>query len=149
MADFLFAAWFAWMTPLLTALSSFFEAACNDAVAVSTSPASAASRKRPTRVLSSDLTALLRSRRRSLVRLRLICDLMLATRGNLVVELGTKSWVCLPHLWVPGRERPVSSGSPLEIRHARTGTHRTSTAGRHNAGWARGPGAAPLTLQHQ
>src|SRR5947209_11738011 len=68
------------MTPLLAALSSSFDALCSAVLAVAASPLSAASRKRRTAVFSSDFTALLRSRRRSLVRLRLICDLMLATR---------------------------------------------------------------------
>src|SRR5947209_704911 len=68
------------MTPLLAALSSSFEALSSAVVAVAVSPLSAASRKRRTAVFSSDFTALLRSRRSSLVRLRLICDLMLATR---------------------------------------------------------------------
>src|SRR3954447_2416982 len=68
------------MTPLLAALSSSFVALRSAVAVVAASPLSAASRKRRTAVFSSDFTALLRSRRRSLVRLRLICDLMLATR---------------------------------------------------------------------
>src|SRR3954464_1602815 len=68
------------MTPLLAALSSSLVALRSALVALVASPLSAASRKRRTAVFSSDFTALLRSRRRSLVRLRLICDLMLATR---------------------------------------------------------------------
>src|SRR6476659_437917 len=80
MADLRLAAWFLWMTPLLAALSSSREAVLSWSAAVAASPPSAASRNRRTAVLSSDFTALLRSRRRSLVRLRLICDLMLATR---------------------------------------------------------------------
>src|SRR3954464_7294877 len=68
------------MTPLLAALSSSLVALRRAVVAVAASPLSAASRKRRTAVFSSDFTALLRSRRSSLVRLRLICDLMLATR---------------------------------------------------------------------
>ncbi len=43
MADLRFAAWFLWMTPLLTALSSFFEARTRAAVALSLSPAATAS----------------------------------------------------------------------------------------------------------
>src|SRR5947209_19151839 len=80
MADLRLAAWFLWMTPLLAALSSSLVALRSAVVAAAASLPSAASRKRRTAVLSSDFTALLRSRRRSLVRLRLICDLMLATR---------------------------------------------------------------------
>src|SRR3954462_10557989 len=68
------------MTPLLAALSSSLVALRRAVVAVAAAPLAAASRKRRTAVFSSDFTALLRSRRRSLVRLRLICDLMLATR---------------------------------------------------------------------
>src|SRR3954462_12328792 len=69
------------MTPLLTALSSRREAVRRADVVASVSPASAASRKRRTGVLSSLLTALLRRRRRSLVPMRLIWLLMLAKRG--------------------------------------------------------------------
>src|SRR3954453_16866676 len=68
------------MTPLLAALSSSLVALRSAVVAAAESPLSAASRNRRTAVFSSDFTALLRSRRSSLVRLRLICDLMLATR---------------------------------------------------------------------
>src|SRR5689334_14765039 len=78
-ADFLLAAWFLWMTPLLTALSSLREAARAASVAFSTSPASTASRARRIAVFSSDLTALLRCRAFSLVLFRLIWDLMFAT----------------------------------------------------------------------
>src|SRR4051795_11666060 len=67
------------MTPLLAALSSSREAVRRCDCAVAASPLSAASRKRRTAVLSSDFTALLRSRRRSFCPMRLICDLMLAT----------------------------------------------------------------------
>src|SRR5690606_7338139 len=81
MADLRFAAWFAWMTPFETALSSLREAAWSAVVAASLSPAATASRTRRTYVLSSDLTALLRRRAFSFVRMRLIWDLMLATCG--------------------------------------------------------------------
>src|SRR5438094_6863337 len=79
-ADFLFAAWFEWMTPLLTALSSWREACRNAVDALSLSPDSAASRKLRMAVLSELLTLLLRSRAASLVRIRLIWDLMFATK---------------------------------------------------------------------
>src|SRR5690606_17060745 len=79
MADLRFAAWFSWMTPLLTALSSFLVAFCSAFSAAALSPAATASRVRRTSVFSSLLTALLRSRAFSLVLLRLICDLMFAT----------------------------------------------------------------------
>src|SRR5664279_1065623 len=83
MADFLLAAWLVWMTPLLAALSRARDATCRRAAAVSRSPASAASRKLRTAVFREDLTDLLRSRAFSLVRMRLICDLMLATLRRL------------------------------------------------------------------
>src|SRR5450756_3198348 len=69
------------MTPLLTALSSFLLAVARAVVAASLSPAATASRTRRTCVLSSVLTALLRSRAFSLVPMRLIWDLMFATYG--------------------------------------------------------------------
>ena len=59
--DFLFAAWFLWMTPLLTALSSLVEATARAAFASSALPESAASRNLRIAVLNSDLIALLRS----------------------------------------------------------------------------------------
>src|ERR1043165_1761729 len=71
------------MTPLLAALSSRREAVRSALVVSSALPESAASRKRRTAVLSSLLTALLRRRRRSLVPMRLIWLLMLATRDYL------------------------------------------------------------------
>ena len=71
-ADFLLAAWLAWITPLLTALSSLRDASCSAVRAASRLPASAASRKRRIAVFSDDLTLLLRSRAFSLVPIRLI-----------------------------------------------------------------------------
>src|SRR5499427_8185384 len=79
-ADLRFAAWFLWMTPLLAALSRLCDAACIATVAASTSPASAASRNLRTAVFSDDLTALLRWRAFSFCLLRLIWDLIFATR---------------------------------------------------------------------
>src|SRR3954451_13470511 len=67
------------MTPLLAALSSCLLAVFISSVAVATSPASAASRNLRMAVFSEDLTDLLRRRACSLVLMRLICDLMLAT----------------------------------------------------------------------
>src|SRR5690242_2752298 len=78
-ADLRLAAWFLWMTPLLAALSSLREAAARAVAAASASPAAIAVRTERTAVRSSDFVALLRRRRFSLVRLRLIWDLMLAT----------------------------------------------------------------------
>src|SRR6188508_3813546 len=86
MADLRFAAWFSWMTPLLTALSSFLVAFASDFSAAALSPAAMASRVRRTSVRSSLLTALLRSLAFSLVLLRLICDLMFATCRRLSFE---------------------------------------------------------------
>src|ERR1700733_4583319 len=83
-ADFLFAAWFLWITPLLTALSSLRLVETSSSAALSVSPASAASRNARTAVRSDDFTDLLRRRLRSLLRLRFCCDLMLATRNSFV-----------------------------------------------------------------
>ena len=80
MADLRLAAWFLWMTPLLAALSSLTNAARIALVASSTWPASAASRNWRTYVFSDDFTALFRTRAFSFCLLRLIWDLMFATR---------------------------------------------------------------------
>src|SRR5262245_60403139 len=80
MAALRFAAWFLWMTPLLTALSSLRDASCSSTVAASVSPVAAVSLNLRTAVLSEDFTDLLRSRRFSFCLLRLIWDLMFATR---------------------------------------------------------------------
>src|SRR5262245_743716 len=82
MADFLFAAWFGWMTPLLTALSSLRAASRMSGPAVAASPAAAASRNLRTAVLSEDFTALLRCLACSFCLLRLIWDLMFATDAS-------------------------------------------------------------------
>src|SRR5687767_2155802 len=66
------------MTPLLTALSSFFDASARLSVALSLSPVVMASRAARTADLTSLLTALLRSWAFLLVPMRLICDLMFA-----------------------------------------------------------------------
>src|SRR5262249_22011473 len=79
-ADLRFAAWFLWMTPLLAALSRLCDAARIAAVAAATSPVSAASRNLRTAVFRDDLTALLRCRAFSFCLLRLIWDLIFATR---------------------------------------------------------------------
>src|SRR5258708_992510 len=79
-ADLRFAAWFLWMTPLLAALSRLAHAMRMASVASATSPSSAASRNLRTAVFSDDLTALLRWRAFSFCLLRLIWDLMFATR---------------------------------------------------------------------
>src|SRR4051794_11604305 len=86
MADFLLAAWLGWRTPLPAALSSLRLAAWSSSAALSLSPAAAASRNFRMAVFTEDLTALLRWRRASLVLMRLIWDLMLATRGLLSVR---------------------------------------------------------------
>src|SRR5205085_7988942 len=59
-ADLRLAAWFLWMTPFEAALSSLRPASLAKTIAVSLSPASAASRNLRTAVLRPDLTALLR-----------------------------------------------------------------------------------------
>src|SRR5215469_2578405 len=68
------------MTPLLAALSRLAHAVRMASVTAATSPASAASRNLRTAVFSDDLTALLRWRAFSFCLLRLIWDLMFATR---------------------------------------------------------------------
>ena len=80
-ADLRFAAWFLWMTPLLTAWSSLRDASRSSATVASLpSPVAADSWNLRTAVFSDDFTDLLRSRRFSFCRLRLIWDLMFATR---------------------------------------------------------------------
>ena len=81
-ADLRLAAWFLWMTPLLAALSSWRVATWSATVASSMLPLSAASRNLRTCVRSADLVALLRMCAFSFCLLRLICDLMFATRKN-------------------------------------------------------------------
>src|SRR6516225_6125527 len=91
------------MTPLLAALSSLTDAARIAATAASALPASAASRNLRTDVFSSDFTALLRIRAFSFCLLRLIWDLMFATR-NASLGLG------LGRLAVPARAQGASRG---------------------------------------
>src|SRR5262249_51389104 len=90
MADLRFAAWFLWITPLLAALSRLRLASRMASTAASVSPASAASRNLRTLVFSDDLTALLRCLAFSFCLLRLICDLMFATRKP---RLGLLVWL--------------------------------------------------------
>src|SRR5665811_1900199 len=68
------------MTFLDAALSSFLVASAASDFASSVLPAATASLKRRTDVLSAERTDLLRSRASSFCRLRLICDLIFATR---------------------------------------------------------------------
>ena len=77
-ADLRLAAWFLWITPFETALSSFLPASANAVAAAALSPAAAASRVARIAVFSSLFTALLRSAAFRLVPMRLICDLMFA-----------------------------------------------------------------------
>src|ERR1700730_4867974 len=86
------------MTPLLAALSSLRLVDTSNSAALSLSPDSTASRNPRTAVCSDDFTDLLRSLRRSLVRLRFSCDLMLATR----VFLRKSRRDCLSLCEVPG-----------------------------------------------
>src|SRR4051812_16414891 len=93
MADFLFAAWFLWITPAEAALSSLRLAAAARALASSVLPASAASRNLRTADFSADFTDLLRSCAASFCRLRLIWDLMFATgQASIVVLVGVGRW---------------------------------------------------------
>ena len=81
------------LTPLLAALSRARVASRASAVACSLSPASTAVLNLRTDVFSEDLTALLRWRAFSLVRLRLICDLMFATgQPSRLVVLDDGRW---------------------------------------------------------
>src|SRR4051794_25341677 len=68
------------MAPLLAALSSFLLASRVSTAAFSKSPASTASRALRMAVFREDLTDLLRCRAFSLVLMRLIWDLMFATK---------------------------------------------------------------------
>src|SRR5215475_519139 len=101
MADLRFAAWFLWITPLLAALSRPREASRMACTAASVSPASAASRNLRTLVFSDDLTALLRCLAFSFCLLRLICDLMFATRKPRYGVL----------VWLVGGRIPLLRGS--------------------------------------
>src|SRR3954469_15516562 len=108
------------MTPLLAALSSSLVALRSAVAAVAVSPLSAASRKRRTAVFSSDCTALLRSRRSSLVRLRLICDLMLATRD--LPQVCERERLQPSRLPASARPEPIQRNPPLhslELAHRR------------------------------
>src|SRR6266511_1321668 len=62
-ADLRLAAWFLWITPLLTALSSLREASRSSSFASSASPAALAVLNLRIAVFNDDLTALLRTRR--------------------------------------------------------------------------------------
>ena len=79
-ADFLLAAWFLWITPLLAALSSLRLVDASSSAALSLSPASTASRNRADSRAKRRLHRLVAQSGRSLVRMRFCCDLMLATR---------------------------------------------------------------------
>src|SRR5665811_1464725 len=94
MADLRFAAWFLWMTFLDAALSSFLVASVASDFASSVLPASTASLKRRTEVLSAERTDLLRSRASSFCRLRLICDLIFATGQACSFE---SMWIAIAH----------------------------------------------------
>ena len=119
-ADLRFAAWFLWMMPLLAALSRARVASRASSWAFAASPASAASRNLRTEVFRADLTDLLRRRAASLVRLRLIYDLIFATKllrlryagraSNRSVVGHARVEHAARHARVPGR------GSPGQIR---------------------------------
>src|SRR5665647_193377 len=124
------------MTPLLTALSSFLLAVANAVAAASLSPVATAARTRRTCVLSSVLTALLRSRAFSLVPMRLIWDLMFATYGlSLYVRrsdltglegvsiTGTEAWGYLWWQWTGVRTTRADTRS--EILAGQRGSERS------------------------
>ena len=79
-ADFLFAAWLAWMTPLLAALSSWRDALLQRGEGAVLVAGVGRLAEPAHRRLQRRLTLLLRSRAFSLVRMRLIWDLMFATK---------------------------------------------------------------------
>src|SRR5215467_7129129 len=105
------------MTPLLAALSRLCDAARIATVAASTSPASAASRNLRTDVFSDDLTALLRCRAFSFCLLRLIWDLIFATRKPRSGS-GSRRWARAdfaprqPHELQAGRNTPTRKDIP-------------------------------------
>src|ERR1700691_6615420 len=103
------------MTPLLAALSSLTNAARMACVVFSSSPASAASRNWRTEVFSADLTALLRWRAFSFCLLRLIWDLIFATRVPRS-ESGRVDRICPPR-----RDRGVAPGGTAEGMRAADG----------------------------
>ena len=84
----LLAALLRWNTPLLTALSRARDATRSWASAAALSPASTASRSLRISVRTAERTDLLRSRRSSLVRMRLIWDLMFAIACYLLAIWG-------------------------------------------------------------
>src|SRR5579875_2758557 len=143
MADLRFAACFLWMTPLLAALSSSRHAARSAVPVASRSPAAAVSRYFRTEVFSEDLTALFRSRAFSFCLLRLIWDLMFATRKprSTSVRAGGRSVDQAVHdrqelLTAAGHANAPPTATMKSIRvtpDAQTGTVTTATMG--------GPGA--------
>src|SRR5665647_1378407 len=88
MEDFLLAALFLWMTPLVTALSSFVEATLSASAVAAASPESAAVLNLRIQVRSSLLTALLRSVRMAFVLMRLSWDLIFATSNLSHIRVG-------------------------------------------------------------
>src|SRR5215469_4348878 len=101
------------MTPSLTALSSCRAAWRIAVCAVSRSPASAASRKRRIAVLSDDLTLLLRSRAFSFVRIRLIWDLMFATKE--ASKLSGTDGAVRRHRQPGDIRTPAACGQPCQV----------------------------------
>src|SRR6476469_2763047 len=122
------------MTPFDAALSRLRDAAANSTCAVALSPASAALRTRRTAVFSADLTDLLRRRAASLVRMRLIWDLILATPDCLHFVRGINLAMRAPNpahtifevtSWgesAPNPEcRPGGRGAQLQVRAVGSG----------------------------
>src|SRR6266849_3284007 len=102
-------AWLLWMIPRAAALSSRLTARRRSSAAVS-APTSAADTAFLMRVLTSDLAALLRTRAISLVRLRLIWLLMLATAGVLPVPFGRTGCLGNPVMLSAGRRGHYPGG---------------------------------------
>src|SRR5215468_10028212 len=142
-ADLRFAAWFLWMTPLLAALSRLCDAVRMATVAASTSPASAASRNLRTAVFSDDLTALLRCRAFSFCLLRLIWDLIFATRKPRSGS-GSRRWAradlapaAAPPRSKAGRNTPtrkdIPTRGPRSNQPPRPAAHRAAHPAAHRA----------------
>src|SRR5277367_5992067 len=158
--DLWLAAVFLWMTPLAAALSIRFTAR-RSASALSSAPLSAAPTADFERVRSSARTDLLRRRRFSFWRFRLIWLLMLATgRSSVLFEKGRR-WAEAS----PVRETTVAGGGPLSAAAARAGRHQrswpgdrdrrpgpvrsTDRAAPHHRSWTRCGRAHTQLLHHQ
>src|SRR5262245_25943002 len=119
MRDLWLAALLGCTTHLDAALSYALEALRSAVSAASRSPPATASRSLRVAVFSDDLTDLLRRRRSSFCRLRLICDLMLAIGCDPRVHY--HAWAARRRLLLAILGMPALVRQPLhrEARHAR------------------------------